>query len=172
MAVSNVALFGSSFLTPILVGKISATIGWQWTFYLVAIFTGVCFPLVFFFVPETAYRRAADLDTDLLGEERHREKHAEGGLEMSNPANGASPEPVSPSGKNHDQDSVRRLSQPPQQELIPAKVSFAKSLMPFNGRKTDESFWKLVLRPFPLFFHFGILWVRITFVTSSSTDPL
>lgn len=157
MAVSNVALFGSSFLTPILVGKISATIGWQWTFYLVAIFTGVCFPLVFFFVPETAYRRAADLDTDLLGEERHRE---------------ASSEIVFPSGKNHDQDSARRLNQPPQQELIPAKVSFAKSLMPFNGRKTDESFWKLVLRPFPLFFHFGILWVRITFVTSNSTDPL
>jgi hypothetical protein len=30
--------------------------------------------------------------------------------------------------------------------------------MPFNGRKSDKSFWKLVLRPFPLFAHPAILW--------------
>jgi len=30
--------------------------------------------------------------------------------------------------------------------------------MPFNGRKTDENFWKLMFRPIPLFFHPAILW--------------
>ncbi len=165
MAVSNVALFGSSFLTPVLVGKITREIGWQWTFYLVAIFTGAFLPLVFFFVPETAYRRAAHLDTDLVGEEHQAKKHLEGRFEMTASSNGTTPERVfySPtaSAKDHDQESSRALHEPPTQEHIPQKVSFAKSLLPFNGRKTDDSFFKLLLRPFPLFFHFGILWVRI-----------
>lgn len=30
--------------------------------------------------------------------------------------------------------------------------------MPFNGRKTDERYLHLLLRPFALFFHPGILW--------------
>ena len=33
--------------------------------------------------------------------------------------------------------------------------------MPFNGRKTDESYWKLFLRPFPLFFHPTIFWAML-----------
>ena len=44
------------------------------------------------------------------------------------------------------------------QDAIPKKVSFARSLLPFNGRKTDDNFFKLILRPFPLFFHPAILW--------------
>lgn len=38
------------------------------------------------------------------------------------------------------------------------KTSFAQSLLPFNGRHTSESFWKLALRPFPLFLQPSILW--------------
>lgn len=30
--------------------------------------------------------------------------------------------------------------------------------MPFNGRETDENFFKLSFRPLPLFFHPAILW--------------
>jgi MFS family permease len=164
MAVSNVALFGSSFLTPVIVGKITRELGWQWTFYLVAIFSGVCLPFVFLFVPETAYRRAAYLDTDMKGKELDHEKQSgEGTFEMAHSSNGTTTELASysptTSGKDHDQESAHMLHQPHPQEPIPPKVSFAKSLMPFNGRKTDENFLKLLIRPFPLFFHFGILWV-------------
>src|SRR6187402_545129 len=65
MALTNLAVFGGAFFTPILVGKITHTIGWPWSFYFVSIFTGVCLPLLFFFVPETAYRRSAHLNTDM-----------------------------------------------------------------------------------------------------------
>src|SRR3954454_7249166 len=65
MALTNLAVFGGAFFTPILVGKISYTIGWDWSFYFVAIFSAVCLPLVFFFVPETAFRRSAHLNTDM-----------------------------------------------------------------------------------------------------------
>lgn len=64
MAFSNVALFGGSFLTPVVAGKIAATMSWQWTFYFVAIFTGAALPLTFFLVPETAFRRPDYLNTD------------------------------------------------------------------------------------------------------------
>jgi MFS family permease len=38
------------------------------------------------------------------------------------------------------------------------KATFVQSLALFNGRKTDESFWKLLLRPFPLFFQPAFFW--------------
>jgi hypothetical protein len=41
-------------------------------------------------------------------------------------------------------------------------MSYIQSLKPFSGRKTDESFWKLFLRPFPLFAHPAILWACLT----------
>lgn len=39
---------------------------------------------------------------------------------------------------------------------------YFKSLALFNGRKTDESVLKLVLRPFPLLLHPAILWGMLT----------
>jgi len=41
------------------------------------------------------------------------------------------------------------------------RTSYKKSLLPFSGRKTDESFWKLLIRPFPLFAHPAILWAAL-----------
>jgi Major Facilitator Superfamily len=58
MAVASVSLFGGAFFTPIMVGKIAHSIGWQWSFYLVAIVAGICFPLVLFLVPEMDFPRS------------------------------------------------------------------------------------------------------------------
>src|SRR5438034_3905574 len=64
MALSNVALFGGAFLAPVLVGRISRSPGWAWSFYFLAIFSGAALPLLFFLVPETAFRRSDRLNTD------------------------------------------------------------------------------------------------------------
>ncbi|KAI5245614.1 MFS general substrate transporter [Aureobasidium subglaciale] len=40
----------------------------------------------------------------------------------------------------------------------PPKHSFLHQLAPFSGRKTDESFLKLLLRPFPLFLQPAVAW--------------
>lgn len=130
MALSNLALFGGAFFTPVLVGKITNTIGWEWTFYFVAIFTGVLFPFVIFFVPETAYRREDSLNTDFNTVSSEFSHNSQG-------------KPLKPQTVDI---------------VIPRKVSFARSLLPFNGRKTDESLLKLILRPLPLFFHPAIFW--------------
>ena len=158
MACSNLALFGGAFFTPILVGKITHTIGWSWSFYFIAIFCGAMLPLLFFFVPETAFRRDDSLNTDIGGEES---------VQFSSSSNTTpvyetrltedrqSPEPSIPTSYEKDHFSI---SQHRSTSHVPLKVSFARSLLPFNGRKTDESFLMLVLRPLPLFLHPAVLW--------------
>ena len=147
MAFSNLALFGGAFFTPILVGKITHTIGWPWSFYFVAIFCGAMLPLVFFFVPETAFRRDDSLNTDIKGEESIQRTPCSNTTQSPN-----SSIPTSLEKDHYSNPEHRSTSQKPQ------KLCFARSLLPFNGRKTDESFLKLVLRPLPLFLHPAILW--------------
>lgn len=161
MAVSNVALFGAAFLTPLIVGKMTVSIGWEWSFYFVAIFLAASLPLMIFLVPETAYRRADDLNIDLKREsargsstESHMALHDESKLPGS--------EATAESGTKQT-----KINAAP----IPPKDSFLRSLRPFTGRKTDESFWKLLLRPFPLFFHPGILWVCVRQITIILGQP-
>jgi MFS family permease len=170
MALSNVALFGGSFLTPVLVGKITYTLGWQWTFYLVAIFTAAALPFMIFFVPETAFRRADYLNTDFIGDSYEQAGSSEAADHSDSQApihsSEAPADMASHPGKEPQSvpDEEKTLRTRPNGEAAesgppPAKVSYWKTLRLFNGRKTDEAFFKLLLRPFPLFFHPGILWV-------------
>ena len=163
MALSNLALFGGAFFTPIIVGKITHSLGWQWSLNFIAIFTGVAFPLVFFFVPETAYRRAYHSSIDHAGQTISLPKlhagHSAG--ETSNPTtpphSGGTPNGSVPTSfeKHRGDLEGRTLTS---HEPIPEKDSFARNLRLFNGRKTDENFFKLLLRPFPLFLHPAIVW--------------
>ena len=158
MALSNLALFGGAFFTPILVGKITHTIGWPWSFYFIAIFCGAMLPCIFFFVPETAFRRDDSLNTDIRGEEsgqHNSPSNISPVYEAHRNENGQSPDSSIPTSLEKDQFSI--LENRPTSQ-VPPKVSFSRSILPFNGRKTDDSFWKLVLRPLPLFLHPAILW--------------
>lgn len=164
MALSNVALFGGAFLTPVFVGKITHSLGWQWTFYFVAIFTGVAFPFMFFFVPETAFRRANHLNTDFLGKvdyDQFQHDHDRERSDSQTPLDGV------PNGDGHSNlthyekdDGAIRNGEAPQYRST--KTSYWRKLALFDGRKTDESFFKLLLRPFPLFLHPGIFWACLT----------
>ncbi|RMZ80439.1 hypothetical protein DV737_g3004, partial [Chaetothyriales sp. CBS 132003] len=140
MAFTNTCLFGGAFLTPVFVGMIAATdsLGWQWTFFFLAIFMAAGFLLLLFLVPETAYRRPQSLDLDLLADDAsiHEETRPR------------------PEKALH---SMQISASPPA-----PKATLLQTLSPFNGRKTDDSFFKLFLRPFPLFLHPAILWACLT----------
>ncbi|KAF3481689.1 uncharacterized protein GIQ15_04448 [Arthroderma uncinatum] len=152
MALSNVALFGGAFLTPVIAGKMTHTLGWEWTFYFIAIFAGLCLPLVFFFVPETAYRRAEHLNTDFSGDADRRAARVEAHTEIEKEVqSGANAGPSSSAAEANGGANAAPAE-------VPRKATFVESLALFNGRKTDENFFKLLLRPFPLFFHPGIAW--------------
>lgn len=165
MALSNVALFGAAFLTPVVAGKITHTLGWEWTFYLVAILAAGAFPLTFFLVPETAFRRPdtlradfeyADGQASMTGRSGRLQRKDDAASEASH--NVEEKEPSSPTnGEPQTHSSTEEGCR--ERAHVPEKASFTQTLKPFNGRKTDERFFKLLLRPFPLFFQPAILWV-------------
>ena len=144
MALSNLALFGGAFFTPVIVGKMTNTLGWQWTFYFCAIFSGVLLPLVIFFVPETTFNR--DMLPDPSGHGMHNGRH-----ELKQNANVASSNVQNSASSSLDDG-------PLDSEAHSSRQPYRPTLAPFNGRHTEESYFKLLLRPFPLFLHPGILW--------------
>ncbi|KAI1180527.1 major facilitator superfamily transporter [Nemania sp. FL0916] len=144
MAFTNLAVFGGAFFTPILVGKITHTIKWWWSFNLVAIFCATMLVVVFFFCPETAYRRDASLNIDIVRPASPNGHHA----------NGTEKTAVS-------QQGVPSTSSPPMLRAIPPRKTYAQSLALFDGRKTDESFFKLLFRPLPLFAQPAFLWAAL-----------
>ncbi|KAI0904811.1 major facilitator superfamily transporter [Ustulina deusta] len=141
MAFTNLAVFGGAFFTPILVGKITHTIKWWWTFNLVAIFCGASLVAVVLFCPETAYRRDASLNTDIVSftasEDRHANDEEKVAIGQPGIPSTTAPQPIRP------------------------KKTFAQSLALFDGRKTDESFFKLLFRPLPLLAQPAFLWAAL-----------
>ena len=138
MAFSNLALFGGAFLTPVVAGRMTATLGWQWTFYFVAIFMALFLPLIILFVPETAFVRDSRLNTDINTES------------YSSPKEDT---------ELHASDHIAEHNSQPLMSSPP--VISRHNLRIFTGRKTDENYFRLLLRPFPLFFHPGIFWACI-----------
>ncbi|KAL9115509.1 MAG: hypothetical protein Q9227_000830 [Pyrenula ochraceoflavens] len=164
MALTNVALFGAAFLTPVCVGKITQAMGFEWSFYFMAIFAGVAFPFLFFFVPETAFNRAFYLNLDFDDKEFTGQPRTSISTEMSTIP---SHSPHDSSEGFADKEISGMRGEPtalPQHDALPApppKHSWAQRLKPFNGRYTSESFFKLVVRPFPLFLHPAIVWAAL-----------
>ncbi|KAI0437814.1 major facilitator superfamily transporter [Xylaria telfairii] len=140
MAFTNLAVFGGAFFTPILVGKITHTIKWWWTFNLVSIFCAASLVAVFLFCPETAYRRDALLNTDIVGFAHSGDSQANNSREKMTAGQGT-PSNLAP--------------------VVQPKKTFTQSLALFDGRKTDESFFKLLFRPLPLFAQPAFLWAAL-----------
>ena len=161
MALSNLALFGGAFLTPVFVGMIADRIGYQWTFYFVAIFAAVLLPLVIFFCPETTYTRDARFDIDTMGNLIVQPGH-ELKDNVRNPSNSTSGETEREGILHGAQDKPVPVTPFPTAVSVmitaPTKTTWLQSLKLFNGRKTDEHYIHLLFRPFPLFFHPGIAW--------------
>lgn len=148
MACTNLAVFGGAFFTPIVVGVITHSIMWWWTFYLVAIFCAVCLPLVVLFCPETSYRRDQSLNTDVAASNQQ-------GHQLQDFSEGTDSPPNQALSIPDEEKLVNQSSQNARHGLsttapIPKKKTFRESIALFDGRKTDESFWKLLFRPFVL----------------------
>jgi MFS family permease len=155
MALSNFCVFGGAFLTPVLVGVIADRMGYQWTFYFVAIFAAIMLPLVILFVPETAFKREEKFDIDTMGN-----LVVLGGEEMKilgNRGSSTTSAEHETAGNADEKGAGKSLNQQPVGGP-PRRATLLESMKPFNGRKTDERYLHLLLRPFSLFLHPGILW--------------
>ncbi|KFY13293.1 hypothetical protein V492_03369 [Pseudogymnoascus sp. VKM F-4246] len=161
MAVMNFALFGGAFFTPILAGKISSDMGVGWTFNFVAIFCALCLPAMIFFVPETAYRRDPRLNTDMLAaSESTQDVTLNSGVEPTATNGNGNGAAENENEKAEETPASTEAAIPPHRYpgADTPKQSYIQSLKPFNGTYTHENFFKIFLRPFPLFFHPAILW--------------
>ncbi|KAK1780152.1 major facilitator superfamily domain-containing protein [Copromyces sp. CBS 386.78] len=165
MAFTNLAVFGGAFFTPILVGKISNDMGWPWTFWFVAIFSGVCLPAIFLFCPETAYHRdptprfsaATKSDNHGLDQEQEPKEPKEHAAPSTDST--IAPDPVGTTKNQVNHTSTSTSTEAAHVDnTVPPKATFLQSLSLFNGRKSTDSFWKLTLRPLPLLLHPAFLW--------------
>ncbi|KAF2134125.1 MFS transporter-like protein [Dothidotthia symphoricarpi CBS 119687] len=154
MAVSNFCVFGGAFFTPVVVGVISKNVGYEWTFYLVAIFAGAMLPLIVLFCPETTYTRDSKFDIDSMGN-----LLVVQGAEM-NVLGPASVAPSTNAGESEPHGDKTAILHTTTQHHTPPppKTSFTQSLALFSGRKTQARYLPLLLRPISLFLHPGILW--------------
>ncbi len=57
LGIYTLLLLGGKNLVPLVSAVIVQSLGWRWTFWIVAMFVGFCFFLIFFFVPETFWDR-------------------------------------------------------------------------------------------------------------------
>jgi len=88
-------------------------------------------------------------------------KHAEPSHELSSQGGGPAAIPsIATKGITE-----KHVAEPESQRILNQSTGAGTSqksrkelLFPFSGRKSDESFWKLLLRPFPLFAQPAILW--------------
>ncbi|KAK3109905.1 hypothetical protein LTR53_016360 [Teratosphaeriaceae sp. CCFEE 6253] len=144
MALSNLCLFGGAFFTPVIVGKLTHSMGWQWSFYLLAIFAAAMLPLVVLFVPETTFVRdeAGLTPDDAASTPNQNRAFFKSDHELHSPAH-----PNSPSLSNTD----RTPGAPP-------PLLSRANLRPLSPRFTPTPLPILLLRPFPLFLHPAILW--------------
>ena len=159
MAITNLAVFGGAFMTPVLVGKITHTLGWEWTFYFETIFCAACLPAIVFLVPETSYRRSSMLNTDLHNDSDDTpdtKMHREDGRNEKYPSHSDSSKLTRINNQNPSSDENLSSTRHDVGATTP-KQSFLKTLMPFSGRYTKDNFFKILVRPLPLFFHPAIL---------------
>lgn len=117
--------------------------GYQWTFWVCAIFFGVLMVGVFFLVPETAYRRNA---VTVVAASDHEEGSEKAGHHMK-------------LGHEHEvagvsEDKEGSAGTP----TIPKKQTYVQSLRVFTGRYSDAPGWKPFIRPVVMFFYPAVLW--------------
>lgn len=116
----------------IISGYIIEDLGWNWTYGICAILYGVWILILFFFCPETAYRRDAKLNTD-LGTSDHAEELAETKMARLE-------------GKDDKIEDLTHLETSTSEWSEP-KNSYLYDLKIFHGRQSDDAYWKVLTRP-------------------------
>lgn len=119
-------------------------VGWRWQKWISAIFLGVNFFLVFFFVPETRFNRG--LDPNIAAPGTSQDLKSIENVQTQRFEDGSSEE-----SSNERKRSSR---------------TYLQSLNPWSGIDPDSSYIRLFLRPFPL-----ILYPACIFATLACKSP-
>lgn len=116
----------------IISGYIIEDLGWNWTYGICAILYGVWILILFFFCPETAYRRDPSFNIDQGTQDRAEDLAEEKIARLEGKAENI--ENISQTATN-DSD----WSEP--------KNSYWHDLKIYHGRQSDDPYWKVLTRP-------------------------
>jgi hypothetical protein len=123
-------------------------------------------PFIFLFVPETAFNRQAALEREKKSHHEASLSHNDMGQQQTEVKSDQRVN-TSPSDENVElRESGTNHERERDEWFLHHRASgwgpFFPQLRLFIGRINNESFWKILLRPFPLMLHPGVLWGCIT----------
>ncbi|RAO67552.1 uncharacterized protein BHQ10_003564 [Talaromyces amestolkiae] len=132
----------------IISGYIIQDLGWNWTYGICAIMYGVWIIVLFFFCPETAYRRPSSFDTDLGTEDKITQAIDDSKVEATNV------EDIETSASSTD--------------IVEAKHSYWYDLKIYHGRVCDDSFFKVLARPIMMLIFPQVIFSFVAYGLTSS----
>ena len=156
-------------------GYIIQNLGWNWTYGITAIFYGVFVILIFFFVPETVYKRDPAYNLD-LGTTDHTEeildaKFVEGAARTSS---GKTPDTIEHSEVQESGD-IEKHTETEKRQVRPIYTgadeppyTFWEQLLPLRGVESDENLLLTIFRPFGMLLFPQVLYAFITYGLSTS----
>ena len=136
-------LNAASSLASIICGQVTASLGWQWLFHLLQIFTIVQFILMFLFCPESTYIRDHAYDIDQVQDEK---------LDQL----------VETEHRRQGKDDVggSALATTPS-AMPPPKKSFVQELAVYTGTYENANIIKLLIGPFITLLNVGTCWEAV-----------
>ncbi|KAH7922411.1 MFS general substrate transporter [Leucogyrophana mollusca] len=154
IAVWSFALLGGICGVSIVNGYLIQDVSWRVCFVVEAALCAVLLVLTILFVPETAYRRSTVVNA-----------HIESSDQSTSSIPGKSTSAVTESS---DVEKISKVSI----DVLPSDTekrdSYRKSLLPYAGyRYTEESFWRICLRPFTLLCSPVVAWGTLIYGTTA-----
>lgn len=123
----------------IISGYIIQRLGWNWTYGVCAIIFGVWMIVLFFFCPETAYRRDPSLDLDLGTHDAVDDLVEKNLVEKRSIKEG--------DDANTEQRIENTTTTTANEAMTEPRNSYWHDLKIFHGRQSDDSYWKVLTRP-------------------------
>lgn len=150
IAIINWVLNSISCLTSIILGQVTAGLGWRWLFHMFQIFLVVQFALNILFAPETTYLRDSSYDID-----QNREENFEQLVKTEH-------------AREHGRDVEAGLKETTTQtsntpvRAIPKKKTFVQEMAVYTGVYSRDNIIKYIIGPFITLLNPGALYCTVT----------
>ncbi|CAK7199031.1 hypothetical protein SEUCBS139899_001699 [Sporothrix eucalyptigena] len=158
LALWHFALAGGNSLGQVIASQIVAGQGYVWAFRYAVIFMSAYVVALFFLAPETTYVRAKKYDTDvleLLSDELSEAGAASAsGSEHNLPKTGADEKTAAVATSDPELGDAGASEQ---------KTTYAQSLRIYNGRYSDENYFKALIAPFATYMLPGVVWAAYSY---------
>lgn len=154
MTLIQFILGAASNFSAIIVGPIVTNLGWRYLFHMLIPFVAIEVLLLFFFVPETNYKRDHRYDIDELSNENLADLAA---VERRHANAGHDPEKAD----TENDEIVKYQTTSSSPAALRPKKTFVQELAIFTGKYSDDNLLQLTIAPFAVCTNLAVLWMVI-----------